>query len=201
MRMKLSVNEKPVSVSLADGTTLEDLLDSLRERGEIGADRVVVGLEVDLNPWAAEDMDNLQYTRLEDLGEVAIATGDMRECARRILADAVGMVEVVRQAAGEVAQTFLDGAHQEANGDLFRLLDALQHLLGCLGAVQNTLGLSRGPLDPSVGLMERLSGGLEAIQASQERQDWPALAEHIQSQLMPVLADLHAAVASMSGEL
>jgi len=163
--MKITLNDRPVAATPEDGQTLESLLDSLRMRGEIRGDEVVVEFRVDRRPWRADDMDRLGSTRLADLSEVAIGTDDMRGCARRILADARSMLRVLQQAVPPVAQQFLT----------------------CLYQVKHTCALQRDPLGASGELLDLVTGCLDGIRGSQEGKDWQALGSRLEGELLPAL--------------
>lgn len=185
--MKITLNDRPVAATPEDGQTLESLLDSLRMRGKIRGDEVVVEFRVDSRPWHADDMDRLGATRLADLSEVAIGTDDMRGCARRILADARSMLRVLQQAVPPVAQQFRSGPHEEANKALFSLLNALQQFLTCLYQVKHTCALQRDPFGASGELLDLVTGCLDGIRGSQERKDWQALGSRLEGELLPAL--------------
>ncbi len=199
--MKVMVNNKDVPISADDGQTLDDLLDSLRERAEIRADEVVVALEVDGDKWQAEDMDRLPYTPVHDLAEGAVKTAEMRAYAWRIVTDAQSMLTVLVEATGELALRFQQDSLTQANAHLFHLLDALQRFLGCLFRVQNICDLKYRPLDVEQELMERLRIGLDKLKSTQEREDWLALARELEEDLLPVLQDFEGPVQIMRKEL
>lgn len=199
--MKVCVNDKVVGPSPGDGATLEALLDSLRTRGEIGSDEVVVGLQVDQCSWAPADMDRLQQTQLGGVGEVLIATEDLRGYARRILTDAGSMLAVLEEATGRVADELRSGPLDKANMDLFNLLHALQRFLACLYHVTNTCGLAQGSPDPQRQLMAQVAGTLDLIQSSQERQDWASLAAQLEMDLLPALKGFEGVLHNMTAEV
>lgn len=199
--MKVSVNDKPVEVPKRDGRSLEDLLDDLRHRGEIGDDQVVVGLEVDRRPWRTEGPHALGDAGLDDVNEVAISTTGMRGYARRILADAGGALAVLKEATQQVARSLRQEEPSKANADLFNLLDALQHLLACVYHVQNSCALHNGPAGTSSQLLERLNDGLDAIQARQQRQQWDGVASELEGRFLPALQELESVIENMKGEL
>ncbi|MHC4479899.1 MAG: hypothetical protein ACYS8K_01715 [Planctomycetota bacterium] len=199
--MKLSINDRPVGTSAADGDTLEALLDSLRDRGEIGRDEVVVRLEVDRRPWHAADVDTLTDARLEGIQQVCIDTDDLHGYARRILQDGSSMLAVLEEATGRVAGELRSGEQEKSNADLFNLLSALQQFLACLHQVKNTCGLEGEALGLSSDAMKAVSDSLELIQASQESEDWMSLATHLEADLLPALGRFQGVLAQMSDRI
>ncbi|MBA7709768.1 hypothetical protein ES703_118693 [subsurface metagenome] len=144
-------------------------------------------------------MDRLKYTRVQDVDSLTITTAGMAGYARRVLTDAQSMLSVLQRGAGLVAHGFRNGAHQKANSDLFNLLDAVHCLLVCLYHVQNACDLEEGPLDSS--LIARMTSSLDAIQSSQERMDWPALARQLEGQFVPVLREFDTVLETMKNGL
>ncbi|KPK65275.1 MAG: hypothetical protein AMK73_03425 [Planctomycetes bacterium SM23_32] len=185
--MRVSVNDRPVATSSEDGATLEALLDSLRNRGEIARDQVIVRLDVNNHPWRAEDMDKLGDAPLKAVGEVAIATDGMQGYARRILTDARSMLTVLEDATRHLAAEFRADKPEQANGDLFNLLNALQRFLFCLYHVRNTCGLESDPAHEQQHLIAQLTGCLDLVELSQERRDWPSLADQLELDLLAAL--------------
>jgi hypothetical protein len=199
--MRLVVNDSAVADVPSGPTTVEGLLDALRERGDIGRDQVVVALQVDDRPWAADDMDRAASASLEGVRDVAVQTSDLRGYARRILADADSTRAVLQEAARQVAAGLREGSPDGANAHLFSLLDALQRFLACLVHVQNACGLDRAVWGPSDGAMEQMSDGLESMRLSQEQQDWAALADHLEERFVPALETIGGVIDRMKGEL
>jgi hypothetical protein len=185
--MKLTLNHRPVAAAPDDGETLESLLDGLRGRGEIRSDEVVVELRVDSRAWQADDMAALASTRLADLSEVAIATDEVRGCARRILVDCRSMLDVLEQAVPRVAEQFRSGPPEQANEALYNLLNALQQFMVCLYHVRNTCALKSDPLGASGDLLGGLAACLDDIHGGQEREDWRALGCLLADGLPPAL--------------
>jgi hypothetical protein len=185
--MRVSINGRPVVTSPDDGTTVEALVDSLREREEIPRDQVVVGLDVDRCALRGAGWERLGSAQLDESSEVAIATDDTRGYARRILTDARGMLSVLKEAARCLADEFRSGAPERANADLFNLLNALQCFLACLYHVSNTCGLQRQPLDSPLPLFDQVAGSLDAIESSQQRGDWASLSRQLEADLVPAL--------------
>ena len=185
---EVSINDRAVGTSDEDGDTLESLLDSLRGRGEIGSAEVMVALEVDSRSWAADELDRLGDVALADVRQVAIATDDMRGYGRRILTDAAGMLAVLQEAATKLAHNFRHGDPKEANADLFNLLDAFQRFFGCVYHVKNTCAVQNRDLDSPEGLLGRVDAALDLVAASHESEDWPALADRVEKDLLPAIA-------------
>ncbi len=196
--MELTINERTVESTPEDGETLEALLDGLRRRGEIGRDQVVVGLCVDRRDWRAEDMDRLDQVRLEQVREVAIATDELAGYAGRILTDAAGMVEVLREGTHRLAAQFRSGDPEKANAGLFSLLTALQRLLACIYHVKNTCGAESPALEDPAALLDGLLRGLDLIQLSQEGEDWAALAAQLETEMLPALDGIEGALRDLS---
>jgi len=199
--MKLTVNAATVPELPPGIRTIEDMVDALRERGDIRADEVVVELKVDGYRWRAADMDSMESARLEGVREVAVSTTDMRGYASRILTDAESMLRVLIEGSTHVADLMRTGPPDEANVHLFNLLNALQRFLACLVHVQNACELSNGLLGSSEGLLTGLSASLESVQQQQEESDWTAVAERLENDLVPALEALRPLLDGMRGEL
>jgi hypothetical protein len=196
--MKVSVNDRPIETSEADGTTLEALLDSMRDRGEIRDDEVVVGLTVEGRPWRADDLEALGQADLGRHADVAIATDDMQGYARRILNDSRSMLAVLEEGASRLAAELREDDAARANADLFNLLNALQSFLACLYHVRNMCGIEGGPLGTQQQLVARMTGALDLMELSQERRDWTSLAEQLEAELLPALEGLRGMVDEMA---
>lgn len=198
--MKVSVNEHVVQEGAGTDGDLGDLLNRLRADGDIPDDQVVVGLRVDERQFTADDLTELAETPLQQIGEVAVATDDVRGYASRILTDVVSMLRVLRRAVPRVAEALRDGDAEEANADLFRLLEALQNAFVCLHQVQNTCELAHGPTASSEPLAGEISEAFDLIEAAQETEDWDALADALQDRLLPALGRLDEVVEMMRDE-
>jgi len=199
--MHVQVNDEPARIEGEDGLTLADLLDELRSSGGIAADEVVVGVEVDGQQWSADDLENRQQDVLPRDTRVAIATDSSRGYALRILSDAAGMIDGLREAAGSVAKALRDGSTEQANADLFRLLEAVQRLLVCLHQVQNVYELEHGLSSGDDSPLGRMSDALQQMQSCQQQQDWPALAGALTDDLVPALQSLDQLTEQMRSEL
>ena len=73
--------------------------------------------------------------------------------------------------------------------------------MACLYHVRNTCGLEGEFLGYSgqpIGGMDR---SLELIQASQESEDWPCLAAHLEDDLLPALAGFEDLIENMSDRI
>ncbi|MFO8008940.1 MAG: hypothetical protein R6V05_14525 [Candidatus Brocadiia bacterium] len=195
--MELTVNQKAVDAPPEDGLTLDAVLNHLREAGRIPEDQLIVGISVDRQSLSASEM---QARREEPLGPdaaVAVATEGVQGYGRRILADAAGMVDVLNEAVPRVAEALRTKGQKEANEELFFLLDAVQRLLVCLNQVQNTCELAQGP---GGDRLAAVSGALTTMQAAQEQEDWPALADALEAELAPAVEGLVGLVQDMRSE-
>jgi len=199
--MKLTVNSRQVGRSPEDGETLDSLLTALRKRGEIRPDQVVVELRVDRHRWQAGDMARLKTVSLKELDEVAITTTGMRDYAARILMDARGMLAVIREAVEPVAARFREGSPEEANAELFRLLDAFQAFVACLWNVRNSCDVSAGPAEAARSAFTPVADALDAIADSQERGDWAELASLLIGRFLPALGGFEPVLDQMVADL
>jgi hypothetical protein len=196
--MRVCVNEQPVDASELDGQTLEDLLDSLRRSGCVADDEVVARFAV---PWQAEDMDRLAGIELDDVEEIAITTAGLRGYATRILADASGMLAVLKDATRSVAACLRGGDIKKGNADLFNLFDALHRFLACIYHVQNSCALSCGPVGASDELLAGLNAALEAVHAPQQLGQWAEVARQLEGKFLLALDRLGIMLDDMRGEL
>ena len=201
MAMKVSVNDREVAGTAPAGSTLEDLIDDLRRRGEIASDEIVASLAVDSRPWASGDMERLPFTPLDGLSEITITTDDMAGYARRILADASNMLSVLRQASDRIAAELRGREPRRANTNLFQLLDAIQQFLACLYNVRNSCAPQAQLLDSRRAVMSLLSAALDGIVECQEREDWPALATQIERYLGPALDGFEDIIVAMTEQV
>ncbi len=199
--MQISLNEREVDVPCRDGATLDSLLDALRSEGQIAPDEVVVGIEVDSRRLNAEDLEERAAMPLSGAEGVVIATDGLRGYASRMLTDALGMVNVLREAAPRVADGLRESSEARANADLFTLLDALQQLLICLYQVQNTCTLQTGPANAADARLQRVDEVLTVVQQRQEQRDWEGLAEQLDGALLGDLDDLASLIGDMRDEL
>ena len=133
--MKVTVNDRPVAACATEETTLGDLLEELRQRGEIPADQVLVGLKAEGRPLGVRDFEARLAAPLAGLGELAIATTDLHGYGRRILTDADAMLSLLCDAAPQIAHQFQAGDPKEASSHLYNLLDCVQRFLFCLAQV------------------------------------------------------------------
>jgi hypothetical protein len=185
--MKVTVNAQLVKSSAGDGDTLGDLIDELRRCGSIKPDEVLASLAVDSREWGAQDMELLHGTQLDGLTEVSITTDDISGYARRILNDAAGMLNVLRQATRGVARNLRGSQPKKANRDLFQLLDAIQQFLTCLYRLRNTCVGHDTAIGSQCAALALMSASLDTIVGCQEREDWPSLASQLEHDLMPAL--------------
>jgi len=199
--MQVSVNGTDLAGLSLSRPTMQGLLAGLRARGDIESDQVVVGLRVDGRDWSAAELDDGFDEPLAEGARVAVQTDGVRGHARRILADAGGMLDVLVHASHEVAAGLQQATPQEANRDLYRLLDAVHQLLGCLCQVQQTCRLQTGVAGGESSALDRLDANLAALQAHQEAGNWPGVGEEIEAGLATWLADLRPVVNSMAAEL
>jgi len=199
--MRVCVNDQPVDASELDGRTLEDLLGSLRRSGRVADDEVVVRFAVDNQPWQAEDMDRLAGVELDDVEEIAITTAGLRDYAGRILADASGMLAVLKDATRRVSACLRGGDIKKGNADLFNLFDALHRFLACIYHVQNSCALSCGPVGTSDELLAGLNAALEAVHAPQQLGRWAEVARQLEGQFLPELDRLGIVLDDMRDEL
>ncbi len=197
MPMKVTVNDRLVSACATEETTLRELLDGLRRSGEIPADQVIVGLASEGRPWGVQDFEVQLGAPLKGVGNLAIDTTDLYGYGRRILADADSMLGVVCAAAAEISSQFRAASPQEASTNLYNLLDTLQRFLFCLSQVKN-MCLPDAPDSvletPATG---RLNDALDGMQACQEAEEWQALADRMDDDLLPALEGFHGVVASL----
>ncbi len=199
--MNIRLNDQTLQVACEAPLTLGGLLDDLRARGAIAADEVVVDIRVDGLDWNAQDLEARKEDALPQGSDVVIATDDSRGYGRRILTDAAGMVDILQEAARTVAHALREETPEQANADLFMMLDAVQRLLVCLHQIQNTYGLKRGLTAGPEPLLNGISEALQEMQACQESQDWPALAESVENRLAPALQGVGRVVQTMKDEL
>ncbi len=198
--MKVSVNDRLVSEAPVPEGNLRELLDRLRAEGDIPPDEVVLQLRVDGQTCTAEDLDREGSPALGG-AEVAVETGDLRTYASAILKDVSAMAGVVRQAVPRVAEALRDGDAEEANADLFRLLEAVQKALTMLYQVQHTCDLRCGPARDGEPLVDGISRALDRVEAAQNGQDWAAAARALEHGLLPAVARFEPAVEMMRDEL
>jgi len=198
--MRISINNRAVQEEPGADGDLGDLLNRLRADGNIPDDEVVVGLRVDERRFTGDDLAELADTPLQQIAEVAVATDDVRGYASRILTDMASMVRVLRQAVPRVALALRDGDAEEANADLFRLLQALQNAFACLNQLQNTCDLAHGPAEASEPLAQDISDALDLVEAAQQTEDWDALAEALEEGMLPALGRLDEVMEMMRDE-
>ena len=185
--MHVCVNDRPVSVSAGDGRTVEDILNSLRRRGEIRESQAVVALAVDGRPWTGADLDAAGRAELGEDARIAVHTAGVADCAQRALRDAGGMLDVLTEAAVAVAVRFRESPAEEANARLYDLLEALHRFLGFLHRLQNTCSPAYRPLDDDAGPLAAVADALQTVQERQETQDWAGLADALEDALAPAL--------------
>lgn len=197
--MQVIVNDRPAEIEVDEDTTLGDILDGLRKSEHIPDDEAVVELSVDGRPWQE------QGAELDEpvgaVREVTVATDDLRGYARRMLKDSMSMLEVLCEGAVQVAREFRQEMPQKANSDLFNLLDSMQRFLLCVFQIRNTCL----PEEEDGALSERAVSGLndcfDRVEACQQRQDWQAIAETLEGELVPALRALGDDVEAMQQRL
>ena len=198
--MNVTINDRQVGTSATEETTLGALLDELRRCGEIQADQVVVGLSAEGRRWGAGDFEVQLGAPLRGVGRLQIDTTDMKGYGRRILKDAAGMLTVMCSAAAETAHQFRTGNPQEASTNLYNLLDSLQRFFFCLFQVKN-ICLPEAPASLLGGPANQpLSAALDRVRTCQELEEWDALADHIESDLVPALHGFQTVVARLQDE-
>ncbi len=195
--MRVTVNEAPLTIALEPAATLAELLDQLRERGEIERDEVVVAIRVNGDAWSADDLEGRCDEPLGESREIAIDTDGLDGYARRLLQDAESAVSLLRQATAAVADEFRSGRTQQGNGGLYSLLDSLQQLLLCICQVDNTclpVGVTRLS---EADELARLSECLDEVESCQQQRNWKALANTLSEDLEPRLGDLQPMIAAL----
>jgi len=188
--MNVTVNDKAVQTLETDapsGAGLDTLLDNLKKCGAIPPDEVVVSLEVNGRTWSSKEMDHLEATHLQDVAQIAVVTAGVRDYGIRVLQDAASMLDVLREGAHGVARAFREDTPQKANSQLFLLLDAVHSFFGCLFRVTNICTTEQTTRQDRGRLMQRVTLSLEAIQACQEEQNWDALADRLETDLISAI--------------
>ncbi len=202
--MNVTVNDRAVETPadvLPSDAGLDTLLDDLKKRGDIPADEVVVSLEVNGHRWTSEDMDRLGTTTLRDVARVAVGTAGVQQYGGRVLDDAASMLKVVREATQSVAREFRQGAPEQANEHLFLLLDAIHSFFSCTFRVMNICAPEQTAVQSQNRLIQGITSSLDSIQASQEKQDWAALADRLESELVPALDECGGLISRLQKEL
>jgi len=195
--MEVSVNERSVSTSATEESTLMSLLDELRGSGEIPADHVVVGLRVGDRRWGSAEFDLQLDAPLQGVDRIHIDTEDLHGYGRRILEDAAGMLDVMCEAAVEIARQFRAGDPHEGSANLFNLLDSLQRFLFCLSRVKQICAPEGGEAPQPGPAGPALSAALDLALACQEAQDWDGLADRLESDLVPAMRGFEAVLAEL----
>jgi sulfur carrier protein ThiS len=188
--MKISVNEKPVKSELSEQDTLHDLIDELREAGEIRPDEIVAALAIDSRPLRSGEMETVGATNLESISQVEIETDDVTGYGRRILCDASSMAGVLTEAGSRISALLRDEKIEEANDRFYSLLQALQNLLACLDTVQTTCLPQIARTDARRVTMALLSAALDTVVRCQENENWATMADRLDEHLIPAMNGL-----------
>jgi hypothetical protein len=199
--MKVCLNDRTIDMEDPQPNTVADLLEALRQGGQIPPAHVVVDISVDDRAWTGQDLSQADENPLPHGCTVSIGTDDVRGHARRVLQDARQMLEVLVKAARDIARDMLQQDPKQANSGLYRLLDSVQNLVGCLCQVQNICELECGPRTDQTGLLEATNRSLEAIRQRQENEDWKGLARVLEAQFPAALEGLREITDDMMGEL
>ncbi len=199
--MKVCLNDRTIDVEDQQPNTVAGLLETLRQGGQIPPAHVVVDISVDGRAWTGQDLSERHENPLPRGCTVSIGTDDVRGHARRVLQDVRQMLEVLVNAARDIARHMHQQDPKEANRGLYRLLDSVQNTIGCLCQVQNICELECGPRTDQSGLLEATNRSLEAIRQRQENEDWKGLASVLNAQFPAALEGLRQITDDMMGEL
>ncbi len=197
--MKVTVNDRPVDAPTTEETTLRQLLDDLRRRGEIPAG------PGDRRAWPARAAPGA--CRTSRSSSSAPLQGIRRPGHRHHRPARLRPPHPSRRGlhAGrrlrapprQISSQFRAASPQEASSNLYNLLDTLQRFLFCLAQVKN-ICLPDAPDSlletPATG---RLTDALDSMQACQEAEEWQSLADRIDDDLLPALEGFHGVVATL----
>jgi hypothetical protein len=185
--MKLTVNEKPVSAEVEGDTTLKQLLETLDQEGELPHGEAVIDVEIDGETFESGNLKPDCNPVIDASSQLTVRTGDLRQCAQRLVEQASSTLTTLGEATIEVSRRFEQGPATEANRHLFRLLDAIQNFFSHLASIEKSCQLENRFLESHPEILEQLSETLGRIQTVQESENWEALADCLREELRPAL--------------
>ncbi len=130
---------------------------------------------------------------LRDLASIEVETATRRSLIDEALTQGLSAADALAAAAGQTSDTFRGGNLAGANQHLSDLGEGIQTLLTVLGTTSAALGVSLDRMEwsgqPVSARLTQMVGQLESMIQAQQSHDWMTLADILEYDVQPSLAD------------
>lgn len=151
-------------------------------------DRIVASVSVDGQMVVRQQTSPALKERLDAIRDLQIRTADARVWAVRGLDRAVNDINRLQQSLLMAAEYFRDARIQEGNRIFLRCIEGLERFLDTVVLTRSAMNLdfSKIQIDgiPLARLEKDLTSILRGIVTAQELQDWEALADKVEYELL-----------------
>jgi hypothetical protein len=129
--------------------------------------------------------------KLSTLGSIEIESGTPAELAMSCLTEAGQALQALAASAEDVAARLRAGGVREGNQSLASITEGIATALTITSAASLGLGIDLGvretPHGTLAGIAQKATRGLDAIVTAQVNEDWIAVADRLESDLVPDL--------------
>lgn len=205
MAPRITLNGETIQVDPAGAETLSGLLKVISEE-RFGPDEVITEIAVNGESLGPEEAADLAAAPLAEISSISLATASSpRAKSAQLLSEMGEYLKRLTGGMSSLANTFRVGKPEEANT---LLVDALSGLSAFVELLQTAKMLSRADLsdlaldgESMASMEEKLLGVLTDFKEGQEADDWVAVADLLEYELVPQLDWWKSFIPKMEAEL
>lgn len=191
--MIVTIDGRPLDADEVRGHDLEQILEDLQTR-HVSPGRTIVEVFVDGKTYSEGMPHEAVGTARGGIKTLDLATKSAEEIVLHFVENGQALITGLVEALPRIAELFRLGDEVEGNEYFLRFLNSIQLLVKMMPQMERVfpgiLGADLGKGGSLGATLEALDKGLAGLLEIQRSVDWWTLADHLERELPPVLADL-----------
>ncbi len=200
--MNITIDGNPLKEARVAGGNLEDIIQDINAR-HVPMDRTIVEVRVNGETYRETEAHQAALLGRDAIHSLDILTQSPREIALHFMGNATTIVANIAGILPQINELLRMGDRAGGNELFVDFLDSFQLLVNILPQVDAVfpgfLFHSTPNHPPVASQLEALNSILDSVMDDQESQDWHALADHLEFDLMPALERLGQTLGGLEG--